>query len=58
MDSKYLSAYIVTFIFGIMNFSLVLIVYIIVSFIPCDEKSCHSEYNGKYYFAHIFEIHL
>ena len=56
MDYKYLSPYIVTFIFGIMNFTLVLIVYIIVSFIPCDEKSCHSEYNGKYYFAHIFEI--
>ena len=56
MDYKYLSAYIVTFIFGIMNFSLVLIVYIIASFIPCDEEYCQSKYNETYYYAHIFEI--
>ena len=56
MDYKYISPYRVCFIFGIFNFIIVTIVYIIVSFIPCKLESCIVEYNGDTYFGNIILI--
>ena len=56
MEFKYISPYKMTFIFGIIHFFIIILIYIIVSFIPCSEKFCKTIYNEKYYFAHIFEI--
>ena len=39
-----------------MNFSIVTIVYIIVSFYKCNNEYCNTLYNGETYFANIYEI--
>ena len=56
MEYKYISPYKITFIFGILNFSIVIIVYIIVSFCECKNNYCKTLYNDKNYFANILEI--
>ena len=56
MEYKYISPYKVCFIFGIFNFIIVTVVYIIISFIPCDAGCCVVEYNEKEYFGNIILI--
>ena len=56
MDYKNISPYKVCFIFGIFNFIIVTIAYIIVSFIPCKLGTCFVEYNGDNYFGNILLI--
>ena len=56
MEYKHISPYKVCFIFGIFNFIVVTIAYIIISFIPCDAGCCLVEYNDKHYFGNIILI--
>jgi len=56
MEYKYFSPYKVCYIFGIVNSLILLIIYIIISFIPCENKLCDIEYNGKKYIDNILGI--
>ena len=56
MEYKYMSPYKVCYLFGFINFVIITIVYIIVSFIPCENELCQVEYNDNKYFGHIFAI--
>jgi len=56
MEYKYFSPYKVCYIFGIVNSLILLIIYIIISFIPCENKLCDIEYNGKKFKIIIFLI--
>ena len=53
MEYKYISPYKACYIFGMTNFVIVTIVYIIVTFLPCDKGVCRTDYNGKTYFGNI-----
>ena len=54
MEIKYFTPYRVLYIFGFINSFLLLIIYFIVSFIPCDNFVCYLEYDNKKYFDNIF----
>ena len=56
MEYKYFSPYKVCYIFGLFNFFLVTILYMIFSFIPCNYIFCKSTYNGTTYLGNILEI--
>ena len=56
MISKYFSHFKATYVFGIINTGLLMIVYIIISFIPCNLNICNIKYNGKNYIDNIFYI--
>ena len=53
---KYFSPYRVCFIFGIINSSITLILFIIFSFIPVGEKLGFVHYNNKDYFDNIIYV--
>ena len=56
MENKYMLPYKVTFLFGLFNFSVITVAYIIMSFIPCEKEYCKTIYNRKTYLANILEI--
>jgi len=56
MNYKYISPYKACYIFGMINLIIVTIIYLIVSFIPCDNFLCQVDYNGEYYLVHILGI--
>ena len=56
MEYKYFSIYKASYIFGMIDLIIVTIVYIIISFIPCETDYCKIEYNGKKYFGNIILI--
>ena len=56
MDFRYFSIYKVTCLFGIINCIILIIVYIIISFIPCDFNLCNLEYNNKHFIDNIIYI--
>ena len=56
MEFKHITPYKACFIFGIFNFIIVTIAYVIISFIPCSAGLCSVEYNGNTYFVNIILI--
>ena len=58
MKYKYFSIYKIMYTFGIINSVLSLIIYSIVSLIPCNKDNifCPLECKKKYYFDHIFSL--
>ena len=57
MEFKYISPYKACFMFGIYNFFIIIIAFIIATFCPCGNSSiCKVVYNDKRYFAHILAI--
>ena len=56
MKYKFFSPYKACYFFGIINTILVLIIFFIVSYIPCDNFLCNVYHNGKYYFDNIYTI--
>ena len=53
---KYFSHFKTTYVFGFINSILLIIVYVIVSFIPCDLSLCDIKYNEKFYIDNILYI--
>ena len=53
MEYKYISPYKACYRFGMTNLAIVTIVYIIVTFFPCDKDVCQTNYDGKRYFGNI-----
>ena len=54
---KYFSPYKICSIYGIFNLIIVTLVYIIISFFPCEnDVFCLVQYNGKKYFGNIILI--
>ena len=58
MVEKFFSPLKATYLFGIINLILVIIIYIILSFIPCKSFLCSIEYNGQNYFDNFFSVFL
>ena len=56
MEYKYMTPYKACYLMGIINFIITTIVYIIVTFYPCDNTLCKVEYNNKKYFGNILAI--
>ena len=56
MEYKYMTPYKGCYLMGIINFIITTIVYIIVTFYPCDNTLCKVEYNNKKYFGNILAI--
>ena len=58
IEYKYFSPYKALYTFGFFNGLIMLIIYIIVTFIPIDSKSkfCSLEYENKCYFDNFFSI--
>jgi len=56
MEYKYVTPYKACYLMGIFNFFITTIIYIIVSFYPCDNSLCRVEYNNKKYFGNILTI--
>ncbi len=56
MEYKYISPYKACYIFGMINLIIVTIIYLIVSFVPCDNVLCQVEYNGQHYLGNILGI--
>ena len=56
MEYKYISAYRASFMFSIINIIIIFVVYLIVSFFPCDSEYCKTQYNGKYYFGNLLSL--
>ena len=56
MVNKFLSPLKATYLFGIICIILVIIIYIITTFIPCKSSICNIEYNGQNYFDNFFSI--
>ena len=56
MEYKFLSPYRTLYIFGIINFILLLIIYFIVSFIKCNYYFCYLNFNNNNYFDNIFSV--
>ena len=57
MHYKYFSHFKAAYVFGFINSILLIIVYVIVSFIPCDLSLCDIKYNEKFYIDNIFYIY-
>ena len=56
MEYKYISPYKACYIIGLINFSIITIIYLIVSFCPCNKALCLVEYNDKKYFGNFLTI--
>ena len=56
MEFKYISAYRASYMFSIINIIIITVVYLFVSFFPCDSEICKSEYNGEYYFGNLLAL--
>ena len=56
MEYKYISPYKACYIIGLINFSIVTIIYFIISFCPCNTALCLVEYNDKKYFGNFLTI--
>ena len=57
MKYKYISPYKACWVFGIINFIIITIIYVIVSLVPCNnENFCIIDYNGKKYIDNILII--
>ena len=58
MKFKYISPYKSCYIYGLVNFIFIAIIYIIVSFFPCEKDGffCPVKYKGNYYSAQILTI--
>ena len=54
MQYKYISPYKTIYSMGFVNFTILAIIYIILTFIPCEANTCQVEYDGKKYIANIF----
>ena len=54
---KYFSHFKAAYVFGFINSILLIIVYVIVSFIPCDLSLCDIKYNEKFYIDNILYIY-
>ena len=61
MEYKYFSVYKCAYIFGIIDIPVIIIVYFIISYIPCEnlndkinQKFCKVYFNEKYYFDNIY----
>ena len=57
MHYKYFSHFKASYVFGFINSVLLIIVYVIVSFIPCDLSLCDIKYNEKLYIDNILYIY-
>ena len=57
MHYKYFSHFKAAYVFGFINSILLIIVYVIVSFIPCDLSLCDIKYNEKFYIDNILYIY-
>jgi len=56
MEYKYISSYRASFMFSIINIIIIFVVYLTVSFFPCDNELCKTQYNGKYYFGNLLSL--
>ena len=56
MEYKYFSPYKACYVFSIINSIIILICYIIISFIPCKNSYCTIKYKDKYYIDNILYI--
>ena len=58
MEIKFFSPYKVTYLFGLICLVVILIIYIILSFISVEEKNKYNfiKYKGKYYIENLFSI--
>ena len=57
MEYKYITPYKACYKYGVINLIIITIIYIIVSFLPCDDdnESCSVIFNEKHYYAHILD---
>ena len=53
MEYKYFSPYKACYVFSLINSIIILICYIIISFIPCQKSYCTIKYKDKYYIDNI-----
>ena len=56
MQYKYISPYKTVYSMGFINFIILAIIYIILTFIPCEAYTCKVEYDGKKYVANILSM--
>ena len=58
MEKYFFSYYKTLYIFGFINGIIILIIYLILSYIPCKEKNlfCQIGYNDHYYFDNIMSF--
>ena len=56
MKYKFITPYKACYIFGLFNFVIITIIFIISSFNPCDYILCKVEYNNKKYFGNIYTL--
>ena len=57
IDYKYFSIYKACYVFGIINLPIIIILYFIVSYIPCETNYlCTLEFKDKKYFDNIYGI--
>ena len=56
MEYKYITPYKACYVMGMFNLFIITIVYIIVTFYPCDNTFCKVEYNNKKYFGNVKTI--
>ena len=58
MEYKYITPYKACYKYGLINLIIITIVYIIVSFFPCDDenRSCKVIFKERHYYAHILDI--
>ena len=58
MEVKFFSPYKVTYLFGLICLVIILIIYIILSFISVEEKNKYNfiKYKGKYYIENLFSV--
>lgn len=58
MEYKYYSPYKVCYIYGLINLIIMAVIYVLFSFIPCDDSNtdCNIIYNDERYFANILAL--
>ena len=56
MKYKYFSIFKCCYIFGFINVPITMVIYFIVSYIPCKTFYCDVEYENKFYFDNIYSL--
>ena len=56
MQYKYFTPYKACYVYAIINIIIILIAYIIISFIPCNTTFCTVSFNGNKYIDNILSI--
>ena len=59
MEKYYFSPFKICYLFGIINIPIILILYFIISYIPCEKSHfCYIKYYNKYYFDNIYNYFI